>query len=102
MAHSIEHGRRTGFASLDRGGLDLDSFPMRLFAKGNARHWDPADIDLEQDARDVAAMSGQERAWTLMLAAQFMAGEESVTQDLQPFVAAMAAEGRLADEVYLT
>jgi ribonucleoside-diphosphate reductase beta chain len=31
-----------------------------------------------------------------------MAGEESVTQDLQPFVAAMAAEGRMADEMYLT
>jgi len=102
MTHSIEHGRRTGFASLDRGGLDLDSFPMRLFAKGNARHWDPAAIDLDQDARDVAAMTPREREWTLMLAAQFMAGEESVTQDLQPFVAAMAAEGRLADEVYLT
>ncbi len=25
-----------------------------------------------------------------------------MTQDLQPFVAAMAAEGRLADELYLT
>ena len=37
-----------------------------------------------------------------MLAAQFLAGEESVTQDLQPFIAAMAAEGRFADEMYLT
>jgi ribonucleoside-diphosphate reductase beta chain len=30
-----------------------------------------------------------------------MAGEESVTQDIQPFMHAMAAEGRLADEAYL-
>ena len=37
-----------------------------------------------------------------MLAAEFLAGEESVTQDLQPFIAAMAAEGRFADEMYLT
>lgn len=102
MTRSIAHGKRTGFASLGEGGLDLDSFPMRLFAKGNARHWDPADIDLRQDARDVAALDERERWWTMMLAAQFMAGEESVTQDLQPFVAAMAAEGRLADEMYLT
>lgn len=102
MTRSIEHGKRTGFASLGRGGLNFDSFPMRLFAKGNARHWNPADIDMTQDARDFAAMTEGERWWTTMLAAQFMAGEESVTQDLQPFVAAMAAEGRLADEMYLT
>jgi ribonucleoside-diphosphate reductase beta chain len=97
-----EHGGREGFASLRRGGLDLDTLPMRLFAKGNARHWNPADVDFAQDARDVAAMTDDERWWTFSLAAQFMAGEESVTQDLQPFVAAMAAEGRLADEMYLT
>jgi ribonucleoside-diphosphate reductase beta chain len=102
VKRSIEHGKRTGFATLQRGGLNFESFPMRLFAKGNARHWNPADIDLAQDARDVAAMTDDERWWTCSLAAQFMAGEESVTQDLQPFVAAMAAEGRLADEMYLT
>jgi ribonucleoside-diphosphate reductase beta chain len=99
---SIEHGRRTGFATLQRGGLNFDSLPMRLFTKGNARHWNPADIDFTQDARDVAAMTEHERWWTCSLATQFMAGEESVTQDLQPFVAAMAAEGRIADEMYLT
>ncbi|MGQ0573776.1 MAG: R2-like ligand-binding oxidase [Pseudonocardia sp.] len=102
MTRSIEHGKRTGFASLSKGGLKFDSFPMRLFAKGNAKHWNPADLDFTQDARDFAAMTDLERHWTCMLAAQFMAGEESVTQDLQPFVAAMAAEGRLADEMYLT
>jgi ribonucleoside-diphosphate reductase beta chain len=94
--------QRTGFASLRRGGINFDSFPMRLFTKGNGRQWNPAEIDLSQDARDVAAMTDEERWWTFSLAAQFMAGEESVTQDLQPFVAAMAAEGRLADEMYLT
>jgi ribonucleoside-diphosphate reductase beta chain len=93
---------RTGFTSLRKGGLNWDSFPMRLFVKGNGRHWNPADIDFGQDARDFAAMTDDERWWTCALAAQFMAGEESVTQDLQPFVAAMAAEGRLADEMYLT
>ena len=93
---------RNRFTTLARGGLDFDSFPMRLFAKGNGRHWNPADIDFDQDARDIAAMTDVERQWTFALATQFMAGEESVTQDLQPFVAAMAAEGRLADEMYLT
>jgi ribonucleoside-diphosphate reductase beta chain len=99
---SIEHGRRTGYASLTAGGLNRDSFPMRLFLKGNARQWNPADIDLGQDAKDFAAMTDEERRYTTLLAAQFLAGEESVTQDLQPFVAAMAAEGRFADEMYLT
>ncbi|WP_219412793.1 R2-like ligand-binding oxidase [Pseudonocardia nigra] len=99
---SIAHGTRGGFASLQRGGLNFDSFPMRLFAKGNGRQWNPADVDLDQDARDFAAMTDDERWWTCTLAAQFLAGEESVTQDLQPFIAAMAADGRLGDEMYLT
>jgi ribonucleoside-diphosphate reductase beta chain len=90
------------FATLARGGLDVGSFPMRLFAKGNAKHWNPADVDVTQDARDVAAMTDDERWWTCVLAAQFMAGEESVTRDLLPFLTAMAAEGRWADELYLT
>jgi ribonucleoside-diphosphate reductase beta chain len=94
--------RRTGFGTLRRGGINFDSLPMRLFVKGNSRQWNPAEIDLSQDARDVAAMTDDERWWTCSLAAQFMAGEESVTQDLQPFLGAMAAEGRLADELYLT
>jgi ribonucleoside-diphosphate reductase beta chain len=75
---------------------------MRLFLKGTSKHWNPADIDFSQDARDFAAMTDDERRYIKRLAAQFLAGEESVTQDLQPFVAAMAAEGRIADEMYLT
>ena len=50
---------------------------MKLFLKGNARHWNPADIDLTQDARDFAAMTDDERRYTTMLAAQFLAGEIS-------------------------
>ncbi|MBW0104634.1 R2-like ligand-binding oxidase [Pseudonocardia sp. KRD291] len=99
---TIEHGKRNGFASLSGGGLKQDSFPLRLFSKGNAKHWNPADIDFSQDAADFAAMTDDERWQCCALAAQFLAGEESVTQDLQPFVAAMAAEGRFADEMYLT
>jgi ribonucleoside-diphosphate reductase beta chain len=75
---------------------------MRLFLKGAGKHWNPADIDMSQDVQDFAAMTDREREYATMLAAQFLAGEESVTQDMQPFVAAMAAEGRFADEMYLT
>jgi ribonucleoside-diphosphate reductase beta chain len=102
MTRTIEHGKRNGYASLGAGGLSQESFPMRLFQKGNGKQWNPGDIDFSQDAADFAAMSDEERRYTLMLAAEFLAGEESVTQDLQPFIAAMAAEGRFADEMYLT
>ncbi|MGI5119968.1 R2-like ligand-binding oxidase [Marinactinospora thermotolerans] len=94
--------RRDGFHSLRAGGLNWDSLPLRLFAKGNARFWDPAAIDLSRDAEDWAALPASAREPILRLCAQFVAGEEAVTQDIQPFVRAMAAEGRLGDEMYLT
>lgn len=102
MERSITHNGRTGFGSLTPGGLKLDNFPMKLFTKGNGKVWNPAAIDFTQDAVDFAAMSADEQRLTMVLASQFIGGEESVTQDLQPFAAAMAAEGRLGDELYLT
>lgn len=102
MERSISHNGRTGFASLTPGGMNFENFPMKLFFKGNSKFWNPADIDFTQDAADFAAMSADEQHMTLVLASQFIAGEESVTQDLQPFAAAMAAEGRLGDEMFLT
>ncbi|MDT7660102.1 MAG: ribonucleoside-diphosphate reductase beta chain [Pseudonocardiales bacterium] len=97
----IEHNKRDGFGSLCAGGLRMDSFPMKLFRKGNKKFWNPEDIDFSRDAEDFAAMTEDEKLMTGSLAARFMAGEESVTQDIQPFMHAMAAEGRLADEAYL-
>lgn len=93
---------RTGFASIRQGGLAMTSLPLRLFAKGNRLFWNPADIDFERDAEDWARMTEVERDAARLLAALFLAGEEAVTQDIQPFMAAMAAEGRLEDELYLT
>ncbi len=31
--------------SLAAGGLNWDSLPLKLFAGGNAKFWNPADID---------------------------------------------------------
>lgn len=93
---------REGFHTLATGGLNWDSLPLRLFNKGNAKFWNPADIDFSQDAADLAALTDEERQSVAGLCAQFIAGEEAVTQDLQPFMAAMAAEGRFGDEMYLT
>lgn len=93
---------RTGFSSLDAGGLDFTSLPMRLFQKGNRLFWNPAEIGFERDAEDWASMTEAEREGAAILASSFIAGEESVTQDIQPFMRAVAAEGRLEDEMYLT
>ncbi|CAM3783678.1 R2-like ligand-binding oxidase [Kibdelosporangium persicum] len=93
---------RTGFASLRAGGLNWDSFPLRLFVKGNARFWNPADVDFGKDRADWETLTDEERRSATYLCAQFIAGEEAVTEDIQPFMKAMAAEGRIADEMYLT
>lgn len=93
---------RSEFHSLRRGGLNWDSLPLRLFVKGNAKFWDPADIDFSQDAQDWQQLDEDRRAQIIRLCAQFIAGEEAVTQDIQPFMAAMAAEGRFGDELFLT
>jgi len=37
---------------LDAGGLNLDRLPMKLFAGGNAKFWNPADIDFSRDRAD--------------------------------------------------
>ncbi|QUG99938.1 R2-like ligand-binding oxidase [Saccharopolyspora erythraea] len=93
---------REDFHSLRAGGLNWDSLPLRLFTKGNAKFWNPADIDFSQDAEDWQNLSEEEQRSVAMLCSQFIAGEEAVTEDIQPFMAAMAAEGRFGDEMYLS
>ena len=73
-----------------------------MFAGGNAKFWNPADIDFSSDRADWERLSDNERHYATRLCAEFIAGEESVTQDIQPFMSAMRAEGRLGDEMYLT
>ncbi|CAN5648812.1 R2-like ligand-binding oxidase [soil metagenome] len=94
--------RRTHFGALGAGGLNWDSLPLKLMAGGNAKFWNPADIDFSRDREDWESLSEPERDVATRLCAQFIAGEEAVTEDIQPFMAAMRAEGRLGDEMYLT
>jgi len=101
-ANRDEQGHRTGFGALRRGGLHWDYLPMRLFVQGQDRFWRANDIDFSQDAEDWASLSEPEREAALYLCASFIAGEEAVTEDIQPFIAAMGTEGRLEDEMYLT
>lgn len=102
MTSTAHPAHRDGFHSLRPSGLNWDSLPLRLFTKGNAKYWNPADIDFRQDAEDWQKLSEEEQRSIAGLCTQFVAGEEAVTQDLQPFMAAMAAEGRFGDEMYLT
>jgi ribonucleoside-diphosphate reductase beta chain len=93
---------RTGSNSLVAGGLNWDSLPLKLFAGGNAKFWNPADIDFSRDRADWEKLNEDERDFATRLCAQFIAGEEAVTEDIQPFMTAMREEGRLGDEMYLT
>ncbi|MDQ4143354.1 MAG: R2-like ligand-binding oxidase [Actinomycetota bacterium] len=93
---------REGFNSLRQGGVRWTSVPMRLFQKGNRLFWNPADLDFSKDAEDWERLDDSERLAAIQLATLFEAGEEAVTNDIQPFIAAMGAEGRLEDEMYLT
>ncbi|HEY7053265.1 MAG TPA: R2-like ligand-binding oxidase [Mycobacterium sp.] len=92
----------TQFGSLRQGGLNWNSLPLKLFAGGNAKFWNPADIDFSRDREDWESLTDIERNYATRLCAQFIAGEEAVTKDIQPFMSAMRAEGRLGDEMYLT
>jgi ribonucleoside-diphosphate reductase beta chain len=93
---------RTHLGSLRAGGLNWNSLPLKLFAGGNAKFWNPAYSDFSRDRADWESLSERERDGATRICAEFIAGEESVTQDIQPFMAAMRAEGRLGDEMYLT
>lgn len=90
------------FGALREGGLNWDYLPMRLFVKGQDKFWKANEIDFTRDAEDWEALSAAEREGALYLCASFIAGEEAVTEDIQPFIRAIGAEGRLEDEMYLT
>jgi ribonucleoside-diphosphate reductase beta chain len=92
---------REGFRSTS-GGL-RDSFPLRLYHKAKRLGtWDPVDVDFTRDARDWESLDELQRETILSLTSLFAAGEEAVTLDLLPLVLAIAREGRIEEELYLT
>lgn len=92
----------THFATTSRG-LRRDSPPMRLFEKAKRLGvWDPSAIDLGRDREDWLGLGEPERDLLLRLTALFQAGEEAVTLDLLPLIRAVAAEGRIEEELFLT
>jgi ribonucleoside-diphosphate reductase beta chain len=90
------------FATVTRG-LDRQSPPMRLFEKAKRFGiWNPSDIDLTPDRADWHSRTRDEKDIILRLTAQFQAGEEAVTLDLLPLIMAIASEGRIEEEMFLT
>lgn len=92
---------REGFRSTS-GGL-RDCFPLRLYTKAKRLGtWNPAEIDFTRDREDWAALGELERETILSLTSLFAAGKEAVTLDLLPLVLAIARDGRIEEELYLT
>ncbi|QFK71078.1 R2-like ligand-binding oxidase [Pradoshia sp. D12] len=84
-------------------GLLVDSFPYRLYQKAKrVGTWNPADIDFTKDATDWKQATPGQRHSILRLLSQFQAGEEAVTLDLLPLMMAIAKEGRIEEEMFLT
>jgi ribonucleoside-diphosphate reductase beta chain len=90
------------FRTVERG-LDADSLPMRLYEKAKRLGvWNPSDIDFARDRADWANLTDEEREAMLQTTSLFVAGEEAVTLDLLPLMHAIAQEGRLEEELFLT
>lgn len=91
------------FAATRADGLDLQSFPYKLYQKAKRMgSWNPEDIDYLQDRKDWRHMNPAQQAELRGRMAAFVAGEEAVTTDLLPLVMIIAKQGRLEEELYLT
>lgn len=94
--------KHTGFVTTTRG-INRQAPPMKLFEKAKKYGiWNPSDFDFTQDKHDWARLNADERDVILRLTAQFAGGEEAVTLDLLPLIMAVAREGRLEEEMFLT
>lgn len=94
---------RTTYQTTNGTGLDRDCLPMRLWEKAKKYGiWNPAKIDFSQDKLDFEKLNENEARFLIQTISQFQAGEEAVTLDLLPLIMAIAKEGRLEEEMFLT
>ena len=97
---SVAH---TSFVTTSKTGLRHDILPMRLYHKAKRLGvWDPRGIDFTQDILDWQKCTQLEKDSLLNNTALFASGEESVTLDLLPLMMAIAREGRIEEEMFLT
>ncbi len=98
--NSVAH---TSFVTTGVTGLRHDILPMRLYHKAKRLGvWDPRSIDFSQDILDWQKCTQLEKESLLSTTALFASGEESVTLDLLPLMMAIAREGRIEEEMFLT
>jgi ribonucleoside-diphosphate reductase beta chain len=91
------------FATTSTRGLRHDILPMRLYHKAKRLGiWDPRSIDFSQDKLDWQRCTEEEREALLLQTALFQAGEEGVTLDLLPLIMAVAQDGHIEEEMFLT
>ncbi|ELY93425.1 ribonucleoside-diphosphate reductase subunit beta 2 [Natrialba hulunbeirensis JCM 10989] len=86
--------------------MDRDSRSNRYYRNAVERHWDPGEIELEQDVENLLAhIDGSEEYdqayWdrTLNGIAKFGAGEDAVTEDLAPLATVL---DDIDDQLFLT
>ncbi len=72
--------------------------PMLDYQKAKRLVWNPADVDLKQDARDWLTLKADERDVIQRLLSMFIAGEEAVAGDLAPLLWALGSSGDLLEE----
>lgn len=91
------------FATTSTRGLRHDILPMRLYHKAKRLGiWDPRSIDFSQDIVDWQRCTEEEKQALILQTALFQAGEEGVTLDLLPLIMAVAQEGHIEEEMFLT
>lgn len=94
---------RQSYVTTSARGLRMDSVPMRLFQKAKRLGtWDPMALDFSRDKADWERLTDVEKDFLLRLLALFQAGEEAVTVDLLPLIYAIAHDGHIEEEIYLT
>src|SRR3954454_1633575 len=74
----------------------------RKYEKAIRKFWSVEDLDFTQDARDWARIDDDQKRGLLGVTVRFLAGEENVTNELVPMLAAAQALRRFDWTVYLS
>ena len=74
----------------------------RKYEKAARASWDPKDFDYEQDIADWGRMTDAQHAGIAMITVRFEAGEQEVTDELLPMLAAAHALGRFDWVMYIS
>ncbi|KRF60915.1 R2-like ligand-binding oxidase [Peribacillus butanolivorans] len=94
--------KRTNLTTSSRSFRE-DTLPFKLYQKAKKFGvWNPRDINFSQDIEDWKSFTSIEREVLLRIISLFQGGEEAVTLDLLPLIMAIAKEGRIEEEMYLT